>query len=120
MTIRSQKDRRLSAWIRRRNCFLHSWIFVLWAASSFVLATPAKGAGTANALGGWAEIEITPPLGIALGGRGGPETVATKVLDPLLSQITVLKDPNGTGLVLISLDVVGLPHDLTDRIRTDI
>jgi neutral ceramidase len=69
---------------------------------------------------GWAEVEITPPLGIGLGGRGGPETVAKKILDPLNAEVLYLKDSNGTGFVLVSFDVIGLSHDLSDRIRTDI
>jgi len=73
-----------------------------------------------RAQAGWAEVEITPPLGIGLGGRGGPETVAKKVLDPLFAQVLYLKDSKGTGFVLLSFDMIGLPHDLSDRIRTDI
>jgi len=71
-----------------------------------------------SAKAGWAEVEITPPLGIALGGRGGPITAAKKVLDPLFAQVLYLQDQKGTGFVLISLDVVGMAHDLSDRIRT--
>ncbi len=52
--------------------------------SALVLAllifTPATNAKT-SASAGWAEVDITPPLGIGLGGRGGPGTVAKKVLD---------------------------------------
>src|SRR5881396_1103780 len=72
------------------------------------------------ALAGWAEIEITPPLGIALGGRGGPGTLANKVLDPLYAQVLYLKDGKGTGFVLVSFDIVGITHELGDRIRTAI
>ena len=31
-----------------------------------------------------------------------------------------LKDGKGTGFVLVSFDLVGLPHDLSDWIRNDI
>ena len=77
-----------------------------------------RAAGQASA--GWAEVDITPPLGIALGGRAGPGTVADKVLDPLQAQVLILRDGRGTNFVLASFDLVGLPHDLSDRIRTRI
>lgn len=67
---------------------------------------------------GWAQVEITPPLGIALGGRGGPDTLANRVLDPLLAQVLYIRDSKGAGLVLVSLDLIGLPHSLSQRLRT--
>ncbi|MEO5804438.1 MAG: neutral/alkaline non-lysosomal ceramidase N-terminal domain-containing protein [Verrucomicrobiota bacterium] len=69
---------------------------------------------------GWSEIEITPPLGIALGGRGTPATPSKKVLDPLFAQVLYLKDAKGTGFVLVSFDLISLPHELSERIRLDI
>lgn len=77
---------------------------------------PAAQTGVA-ATAGWAEVGITPPLGIALGGRGGAETTANKVLDPLFAHVLCLRDGHGKGLVLVSLDLIGLPHDLSDRLR---
>src|SRR5437588_288193 len=90
-----------------------------WCFTPPVPAAQTTDSGS-GAQAGWAEIEITPPLGIGLGGRGGPDTVATKVLDPLFAQVTYLKDAKGNGFVLVSFDIVGLPHDLSDRLRTDI
>ena len=78
----------------------------------------AGEAGNGRPIAGWAEVEITPPLGIALGGRGGAETLANQVIDPLYAQVLYLKDGKGTGFVLASFDLIGLPHDLSDRIRT--
>ena len=78
----------------------------------------AGEAGGEGARAGWAEVEITPPLGIALGGRGGAETAADKVLDPLFAQVLCLRDGQGKGFVLASFDLIGLTHDLSDRLRT--
>ena len=80
----------------------------------------AAEAGKGAAMAGWAELEITPPLGIALGGRGGAETLADRVIDPLYAQVLYLRDAKGTGFVLASFDLIGMPHDLSDRIRTRI
>src|SRR5262245_53363594 len=80
----------------------------------------ATFAESAPSTAGWAEVDITPPLGIGLGGRAGPGTVAKKVLDPLSAQVTYLKDAKGTGFVLVSFDLVALPHEFSDRIRFDI
>jgi neutral ceramidase len=91
---------------------------LFWA--GMVSPLPAPGAARDTASAGWAEVEITPPLGICLGGRGGPETPANKVLHPLYAQALFLKDGKGTGFALVSLDLIGLPHDLSDRLRTRI
>src|ERR1035438_560439 len=70
----------------------------------------AVDAGKGVATAGWAEVEITPPLGIALGGRGGAETLASRVIDPLYAQVLYLKDGKGISFVLASFDLLGLPH----------
>ncbi len=80
-------------------------------------AVLARGA-TEGPKAGWAEVDITPPLGIALGGRGGPDTKAGKVLDPLRAQVLYLRDDTGAGFVLVSLDLIGLPPSLSERLRT--
>ncbi len=78
---------------------------------------PAATAVSSEAKAGWAQIEITPPLGMALGGRGGPDTLADKVLDPLHAQLLFLKDGHDAGFALVSLDVVGVSHAVSHRLR---
>ncbi|MEO6182471.1 MAG: hypothetical protein ABIP71_05135, partial [Verrucomicrobiota bacterium] len=75
---------------------------------------------TSGASAGWAEIEITPPLGIALGGRGAPSTASKKIIDPLFAQVLYLKDAKGNGFVLVSFDLIGMAHELSEKIRLDI
>ncbi len=83
----------------------------------FPLETRGEEKATHSAQAGWAETEITPPLGIALGGRGAPSTASRKILDPLFAQVFYLKDIKGTGFVLVSFDLISLPHELSDKIR---
>ena len=78
------------------------------------------GSGVRTALAGWAEVEITPPLGLPMGGRGPTDVVGTKVLDPLCAQVLYLRDTHGAGFALVSFDLVHLPHDLSDRVRLNI
>lgn len=61
---------------------------------------------------GWATREITPPLGLPMGGRGPRFSPATEVLDPLLAQVTVLEDDAGQRAVFVSVDLIELsmPH----------
>ncbi len=103
----------------KRYFFIHFFLltlaFVPNPETCFAKSKPERSASA-----GWAEIEITPPLGIALGGRGGPSTASAKVLDPLFAQVLFLKDANGNGFVLVSFDLISLAHELSDKIRLDI
>src|SRR5512140_47178 len=98
------------------------WVTLLASAVTMVsqgsCVARAAEPGRRSATAGWAEVEITPPLGIALGGRGGADTLADKILDPLYAQVLWLRDSKGTAFALVSLDLIGLPHDLSDRLRT--
>jgi hypothetical protein len=92
-------------------------LFAIFICGSLQSADPKTAT---PAMAGWSEIEITPPLGIALGGRGAPATASNKVLDPLFAQVLYLKDSNGTGFVLVSFDLIGISHQLSEKIRLKI
>jgi len=77
-------------------------------------------AGAAEALAGFTEIDITPPLGIALGGRGCTITHADGVLHPLGAGVTVLKDADGNTVVLVSFDLPGVSCRLGEEIRSGV
>jgi neutral ceramidase len=72
-------------------------------------------------LAGWSEIEITPPIGIALGGRGAAGAIPSKeVLDPLYAQVLFIQDNEKNRFALVSFDIVGMPPDLGGKIRRSI
>ena len=74
-------------------------------------------ASRAQALAGWAEADITPPLGFPMGGRGPVFDPAQQVADPLMAQIVVLQDHRRRRLLLVSLDVVGSTPSVADPLR---
>lgn len=100
--------------MKSRSYFL-GFCFLLFTFFSFEISSAEKVKSTAQA--GWAEIDITPPLGITLGGRGAPSTASKKVLDPLFAQVLYLKDAKETGFVLVSLDLISVSHELSDKLR---
>jgi hypothetical protein len=63
-----------------------------------------------QAKAGWAEIEITPPLGLPMGGRGPRFTPGASVLDPLMAGAVLLEDDRGRRQLWISLDLIGLGY----------
>jgi neutral ceramidase len=85
-----------------------------------ILCSCYFSARASETMAGWAEVDITPPLGIGLGGRGGPQTKASKILDHLSAQVFFLQDAHSNGLVIASFDIVGMPHELGDKLKTDI
>jgi hypothetical protein len=66
-----------------------------------------------KARAGWTEIDITPPLGLPIGGRGSRFTPGAYVLDPLIAQALVLEDGAGRRLLWISMDMIGMSYHAT-------
>ncbi|MBT5872937.1 MAG: hypothetical protein HOH43_05915, partial [Candidatus Latescibacteria bacterium] len=73
-----------------------------------------------SARAGWSRIEITPPLGLPMGGRGVRFTPGASVLDPLEAHVTYIEDATGSRLLLVSLDLIGLSLGSSILLRNDL
>ncbi|MBI1296573.1 hypothetical protein GC175_16585 [bacterium] len=69
---------------------------------------------------GWAEVDITPPLGLPMGGRGPRFAPGTEILSPLIAQALVLEDDDGRQLLWISVDQLGVDRDTGNRLRHEL
>jgi len=65
---------------------------------------------------GWASCDITPPLGLPMGGRGPRFAAGTEIVDPLQAGVIVLEDNKGQRIVLLSLDLVGIGLQQSERL----
>src|SRR5690606_20865956 len=65
---------------------------------------------------GWASCDITPPLGLPMGGRGPRFAEGTEIVDPLQAGAIVLEDEKGQRLVLLSIDLIGIGQEQSERI----
>lgn len=72
----------------------------------------------ANTRAGWTVTEITPPLGLPMGGRGPRFTPGAEVLDPLQAHALLLQDGDGERLLIVSLDLIGMTWTAATEIRT--
>lgn len=66
---------------------------------------------------GWSQVDITPPLGLPMGGRGPRYTPGASIHSPLLAQACALQDADGGCTLWISLDLIGLPHAIAESLR---
>ncbi len=96
---------------------LATWIAmaVAVAAAAAVLAGCGSGGGTGLRVG-YAEVDITPPVGTILGGYGvpGQERVTTGVHDPLLGQAAMFVNDAGEAFLILSVDLAGYLWDFGD------
>ena len=81
-----------------------------------LLPGDAASAAQGNAFSvGYAEVEITPPLGVTMPGYF-QERKSTGVLDPLLAKAVALQRGE-TTLLIITLDLLGVEQPVVQRIR---
>nr|MBC7243817.1 neutral/alkaline non-lysosomal ceramidase N-terminal domain-containing protein [Chloroflexota bacterium] len=70
-------------------------------------------------LAGAVEVDITPPVGAGFDGYSARQGTSLGVLDPLLAQLLLLKCGEDQ-IVLISMDLLGVSLDFTQRVRAGI
>ncbi len=66
---------------------------------------------------GWAETDITPPLGLPMGGRGPRFDAGTEIRDPLITQVLILEDDDGNRTLWASIDQLGLDRETGSFLR---
>lgn len=66
---------------------------------------------------GWATTDITPPLGLPMGGRGPRFDAGSEILDPLLAQVLILEDDSGNRTLWASIDQLGLDRETGSYLR---
>ncbi len=69
---------------------------------------------------GWASCDITPPLGLPMGGRGPRFAAGTEVLTPLQAGVVVLEDSRKNRVVLVSIDVICTDARQTDQLCVEV
>lgn len=67
-------------------------------------------------LAGAVEVDITPPVGVPMDGYGAREGSSVAIHDPLLAQALLLKSGDD-GILLFTLDLLGVSLDFTHRVR---
>ena len=73
-----------------------------------------------QARAGWASVEITPPLGLPMGGRGPRFAFGEEVMDPLEARLLLLEDSQGERQLWVSLDLVGVASRTSFQMRQDL
>ncbi|MCF8566823.1 neutral/alkaline non-lysosomal ceramidase N-terminal domain-containing protein [Alicyclobacillus tolerans] len=68
---------------------------------------------------GSTSVDITPPLGVPIGGNVRQDKAARGVHDPLQANILVVESQSGR-VVLIGLDLLGVTKELVDSLRAEI
>ncbi|MDF1813689.1 MAG: neutral/alkaline non-lysosomal ceramidase N-terminal domain-containing protein [Verrucomicrobiales bacterium] len=61
---------------------------------------------------GLSKVCITPQASIWMGGYAGRKTSSEKVLQDLYTKALAIEDPEGTKLVIVTLDLIGVPKSL--------
>jgi hypothetical protein len=104
--------------IRRMKMFRRACLLALVFAGSLVCVPPVATAAGWQA--GVAKVNISPELPIWLSGYGGRNKPAATKHDDLWAKALVLEDAAGNRAVLVTMDLVGMPRDVSLEVCTRI
>jgi len=93
---------------------------VLVVLSFLLLATGPSAAATATWQAGSASEKITPPAGYWMTGYGGRDRPADGTVMELWVKALAFADPNGQRAVLLTLDLCGIPRDISDHVAAEL
>jgi len=68
---------------------------------------------------GWATCDLTPDEPVLLAGQFHAR-VSEGVMDPVTATALALEGADGTAVVMVSCDLVGIPDDLRDAVRAEL
>jgi hypothetical protein len=85
-----------------------------------LVALPARAGEAATWKAGAASVKITPDKLMWLSGYGGRDKPAEGTLIDLWAKALVLEDPDGKRAALVTMDLVGIPRDLSAAVCADI
>src|SRR5438132_9412813 len=98
---------------------MHRWIALSLCFFVFGGSVPALASeGTATSWkAGVAKVVITPERLMWMSGYGARNKPAEGKLQDLWAKALVLEDPDGRRGVLVTMDLVGIPRDLSNTVR---
>jgi hypothetical protein len=85
-----------------------------------LFAVPARADDAATWKAGAARVKITPDRPMWLSGYASRTRPAEGTLLDLWAKALVLEDPDGRRVALVTMDLVGIPRDLSLAVRDDI
>jgi hypothetical protein len=87
---------------------------------SLLFAVPARAADAPTWKAGAAKVKITPDKLMWMSGYGARTKPAEGKLTDLWAKALVLEDPDGKRVALVTMDLVGIPRDLSAAVCADI
>src|SRR5690349_10529955 len=95
---------------------------VCWCVYLFCSSSPAQAVErpAASWKAGVAKVRITPERFMWMSGYGARNKAAEGKLQDLWAKALVLEDPDGHRGILVTMDLVGIPRDLSVAVRDEL